>query len=257
MTQPDEPHAKSSDPPPTARAAEDLVDAATGLDGRAWVTLRDLVLRPWDMIQRAAFEHDRGYVGAVKLSLSITTLAIVLISWLFPSDAPLTSLEHSAPEVWTQLNTQLSEHGICFAHFADRFSNRYELLNTLATLLECGVFALVLHRFDRSRPLFSHLSFALYCYSLWLLASVPLELLLATINAADLGRTLHLAVGLFMIALLPGLLIMGLWRLYPASWIRQLGRSVILLLVTVVLFVLALLAISTGAMAWTRASFGL
>ncbi len=208
------------------------------------------------MIRRAAFENDPGYVGAVKLSLSITTLAIVLISWLFPSDAPLIGLKDSAPEVWIQLNTQLSERGISFAHFADRFSSRYELLNTFATLLECGVFALLLHRFDRSRPLFSHLSFALYCYSLWLLACIPLEFLLAAAHAVGVDRTLSMAMGMGMVAVLPGLLIVGLWRLYPAPWPRQLGRAAILLLLMAVLFVVVLAAISVGAMEWTKASFG-
>ncbi|MCH9685984.1 MAG: hypothetical protein K0V04_31405 [Deltaproteobacteria bacterium] len=253
----DEPDGKSPSQSSTTRAAEDLVDAATGFDGRAWVTLRDLVLKPWEMIQRAAFDHDPTYVGAVKLSLAMSTFAIVLMSWLFPGDAQLDNLETSNPEAWIELNARLTEHGICFAHFVDRFSSRYELLNTAATLLECGVFALLFRWFDRSRPLLSHLSFALYCYSLWLLASIPLELLLAAASAADLGQTLSMAVGVVMLGLLPGLLIAGLWHLYPAPWSRQLARALILVVVIAVLFGLTLIVIMFLAMAWALASFGL
>lgn len=252
-----EPRLPSAPRPQGAAAAEDLVDAATGLDGRAWVTVRDLVLRPWDMMRRAAFEHDPRYVGAIKLSLALSTLAIVLMSWLFPPDGMLTSLEQTDPSAWAALQDQLREHGICFAHFADRYSSRYELLNTTATLLECGVLALVLYRFDRARPLLSHLSFALYAYSLWLLVSIPLELALAGLTALGAASWLGTVVAVVLVLVLPGLLVAGVWRLYPAAWPRQLGRAVILLVATAGLFAVAILVIGVGAMAWTRASFGM
>ena len=234
------------------RAAEDLVDAATGLDGRALATLRDLVVRPWTMIQRAAFENDRRYVGAVKLSLAMSTVAIVLMSWLVPSELYFDRMRASDPEGWAVLVSQLDAHGVCFDHFADRFSNRHELLNTASTLIECIVFAAVVGRFDRRRPWFAHLNFVLYCYSLWLLITIPLQFL----TVADIDG-LGVVLGLAMVAVLPGLMILGLVRLYPAPWPRQLARGTLLLVLTVVLFIVSAVAIAAGAMAWTRASFGI
>ncbi|MEM7154033.1 MAG: hypothetical protein AAF799_14380 [Myxococcota bacterium] len=249
MADPDEHPAKPSG---SAQVAEDLVDAATGLDGRAWQTLRDLVLRPWTMIQRAAFDHDPRYVSAVKLSLAMSTLSIVLMSWLVPSEAYFDRLRVSSPEAWAQLTAQLDAHGVCFPHFADRFSSRHELLNTIATLFECGVFGLFLYVLDRARPYLSHLNFVLYCYSLWLLATAPLQFVVV----ADLGGSGFLA-GVGMIVLLPGLMLMGLRRLYPAPWLRQVVRGSMLLVLTAVLLGATVVMISSGAMAWTRASFGL
>ena len=249
MADPDERPAKPSG---SAQVAEDLVDAATGLDGRAWETLRDLVLRPWDMIQRAAFDQDPRYVSAVKLSLAMSTLSIVLMSWLVPSEAYFDQLRVSAPQAWAQLSAELDAHGVCFPHFADRFSSRHELLNTIATLFECGVFAVFLYGFDRARPLLSHLNFVLYCYSLWLLVTAPLQFVVV----ADIGGSGFVGA-LGMILLLPGLMLMGLRRLYPASLPRQLVRGLSLLVLTAVLFGGTVVMISSGAMAWTRASFGL
>ncbi len=246
MAKSDEKHAAP------ARAAEDLVDAVTGLDGRALATLRDLVLQPWSMIQRAAFENDQRYVGAVKLSLAMSTVAIVLMSWLVPSELYFERMQASDPEAWALLAAQLEAHGICFDHFADRFSSRHELLNTAATLVECVVFAFVVRRFDPRRPVFAHLNFVLYCYSLWLLISLPLQFL----AAADIEGVRAVA-GLVMLAVLPGLMIFGFHRLYPARWPRQLARGVVILIVTTVLFVLSAVAIAVVAMAWTRASFAI
>lgn len=205
------------------------------------------------MIQRAAFEHDPRYVGAVKLSLALSTVAIVLMGWLMPSDVYLDGFRASDPEAWARLAAELDKHGISQAHFADRFSSRHELLNTAATLFESAGLALVLHRFDRSRPLLSHLSFALYCYSLWLLVSLPLQFVVIS----DLNQTFRIVVGAGMVVLLPGLLVAGMIRLYPAPWPRQLARAVAVVALTALLLWLAAVAISVGAMAWTRTSFEL
>ena len=237
----------------STRTAEDLVDAATGLDGRAWITLRDLLRQPWEMIRRAAFEGDPHYVGAVKLSLAMSTLAIVLMSWLMEPDAYLQAMRAADPVAWGRFEGELASRGVCMDHFADRFWSRHELINTVATLLECGVFALLLWAFDRRRPYLSHLSFALYGYTLWLMVTVPLQFALA----ADLPPAVVFWVGIGMVVLLPGLMIAGLLRLYPASWPRQLLRALLLVVTTALLFVLAAAAISAGAMAWARASFGL
>jgi|GEM_PF-3569278 len=240
-------------PDASARAAEDIVDAATGLDGRTWVTLRDLAVRPWETIRKAAFEHDPRYVGAVKLSLAMSTVAIVLMGWLLPSGAFFDRLRVSDPQAWAELTATLEQHGICLDHFADRFSSRYDILNTGATLVECGVFALVFFALDRSRPFISHLSFALYCYSMWLATSIPLQLLVA----ADIGTVMRSGLFVLMLLLLPGLLIVGLWQFYPAGWTRQIGRAVGLLVLTALLFAVSTTVIAAGAFAWTRASFGI
>jgi len=237
----------------SAQAAQDLVDAATGLDGRAWVTLRDLVIRPWDMIRRAAFENDPRYVGAVKISLVMSTFAIVLMSWLLSGEGYFTRLQAAEPAAWARLNARLEASGVCLAHFIDRFSSRHELLNTLATLVECGVLAVFFYVLDRRRRFVAHLSFALYCYALWLLVTVPLQFVMV----AGLSPVAKLAVALGMIVLLPGLMFVGLLRLYPTSWPRQVGRALALLLLTGGLFFVMTAAIARGAMAWTLLSFGL
>lgn len=245
----DEPSSSTRHAP---QAVEDLVDAATGLDGRAFRTLRDLLVRPWTMIRQAAFEHDPRYVSAVKLSLAMSTVSIVLMSWLMPSDGFFERMKAADPEAWAQLQTDLVASGVCFAHFADRFSNRHELLNTVSTLVECGVFAVFVRQLDRTRPFLSHLSFVLYCYALWLLVTIPLQFVVV----ADIAGT-GLLAGVAMLALMPGLLVMGLRALYPTSWLRQVARGVLLLALTVVLFGLSMTAISWGAMLWTRLSFGM
>jgi hypothetical protein len=228
------------------------VDAATGFDGRMWFTVRSLAQHPWTTIREAVFEHDPSYVSAVKLSLAMSTVSIVLMSWLMPGDAFFVRMKVADPDAWAQLQADLAAAGVCFDHFADRFSNRHELLNTASTLVECGVFAVFVRLLDRTRPFMSHLSFVLYCYALWLIATLPLQFVVVH-NLGGLGTLM----GFAMIVLMPGLLVMGLRSLYPTSPLRQLVRGILLFALSTVLFGASAVAIASGAMLWTRLSFGM
>ncbi|MEM9457428.1 MAG: hypothetical protein AAGF11_24825 [Myxococcota bacterium] len=132
--------------------------------------MRDLVLRPWVLIQRAVFDGDPRYVGPVKLALSLSVLSLLLTTWLLPADYSIDeALHRDAPEQWAALRERMATHQISDAHFVERVTDYLHLLTTILTLAECGFYALVLRRFDRSRPYLTHMGYALYLYSLWIL----------------------------------------------------------------------------------------
>ena len=250
------------DPPPkstnaTVRAADDLLDAATGFDRRALVTMRDLVLRPWTLIQRAVFDDDPRYVGPVKLALSLTVLSLLLTTWLLPTDYDIgETLHRDAPEQWAALRERMATHQISGAHFVERFTDYLHFLTTLLTLAECGFYALVLRRFDRSRPYLTHMGYALYLYSLWLLLAMLLVLVIAV--AHTLGYS-SLIIGAWSVmgVSLPVLQALGLPRFYPAPRSRQIGRAAFLIMSSLVLFSAGSFLATTSALVWALRSFGL
>lgn len=241
--------------PPSAanRAAEELIDAATGFDRRAWITLRDLVVRPWTLLGRVIAGPDPRYVGSIKLSLVVMTISLLVTPWLMPTTSVIQMFERAGDiDAAQALRATLDGAGVDHAHFDERYTSRSNTLNTILSVVECLVLALVLSRFDRTRRFFGHLDYALYLYTLWVLVTTPL----IAIGVALPAEAFAVIAMLGMLAL-PGLLIAGLPRFYPAPWPRQLLRGAMILLATASLLVAAFDLLISLSLRWTLASFGL
>jgi len=239
-----------------ARAAEDLIDAALGLDRRAWVTLRDLLVRPWVLIARTLDGPDPRYVGPIKLALSVAAASLLLVSWLLP-ERPVAQLVElkSGPAAAEALLAELGAHGVAPAHFDERFASRQNAINVALTLVECLAFSALLAWFERRRPFLGHLAYALIMFTLWVLVGTLIVVVVIAVPTEV--RWFHVAAEAVMLLLLPGLLIAGLPRFYPAPWPRQAARALVLVLVALVLLAVAFEVLMVLALAWTKASFGM
>lgn len=233
----------------------ELAHGAAGVTA-VWITLRDLVVRPFALIEQVVRGDDTPYVGPIRLTLGLAGVFDVLATLLLPSMGILDLLRFSGrAEMAAALTTALEQHGVDVSHFEDRFSSRIQALQTAATVVECGLIAMLL-RFFRKGALADHLAYAFYLYAAYLVVAILLVAVMSVASSAGAGWLVALGAGSLVFGL-PAIIVAGMPRFYPARWPRQVVRSTLSFVAISALSIMVIPLSQGVALAWTMLSFGI
>jgi hypothetical protein len=216
----------------------DTAVEVVGFDRRLWSTLRDLILRPAQVVLAHLGARAHDYVHPLRLFLFLGGLYMLLLSWVQPFTFSPDTLRQSglSEERAAELTALMARHGLTVEVVDARYQDRMNATVPLTTALALVPMALLLGLMHRGRPFREHLTFLLVMSNaVWLLSLLILPL-------APVNRALHGLAATVLVYIYLGI---GYFAVYGSeSRARTAGRFALFAIVD--LIVSALLGLLLG-----------
>jgi hypothetical protein len=197
---------------PLGRLASEVLKETLDIDGRAYRTLRTLLLQPGVLTREYLAGKRRSYTPPLRLYLVISVAFFVLAAWLADQGVLLEQGQTREADAATQA----------------RFMS--EILPRLMFVL-LPAFALIIKIFEPRRLYFDHLIFSVHLHSA---AYVVLALMLPMENVAS-AHWAPLAGQIILLGYFLVYLVIGMRRVYGAKWPVAATKSLLTLIAYTVL----------------------